>query len=646
MDELLDDFIAETRDTLELLSSQLVQWEKTPDDRALLDSVFRFVHTVKGSCGFLDLPRLLRLSHAAEDVLSNARDGLLHASPDLVTAVLAAIDQIAALTEALESGVSVKDYDAELIDAMMAFVVKLPAEAKLSDPIEPTNAEGDLEPGYTIIGKAKARSVRVSLAHLDNLMNGVSDMVLARNEVSRQLRKSGVDAELDHSFARLSSSVAEMRDAVSLMRMQNIDRLFSSLPRLVRDIGHELGKDIELQIEGGEVEVDREMVEALRDPLAHILRNSADHGIESAEERRSVGKANTGLIRIVARQSGNQIMVEIADDGHGIDLDKLGARAIAAQVISADAWQKLPEKAQLHMIFMPGLSTAERVSAISGRGVGMDVVPARGAGRDRRRRPRAQQRTRRRRDRLDRQDVDEGHPRRALRAARADDRDRAKLQRRARRSADALPAGARHRGLHRRARDEGLRADRRAVRLCPAGDRHRHLDRPRPPGARRLGRGRRPLERRAARGFAGRGRGDRPRRCVRARRPPAQRPRRPALRRAGGAHGGGARSVVCLPRTARPLSVHRAAPGEKRPGRARGIRRTRPAARRRPEGSRRRHVLRLAGRGAAASRRWDRDQRRLQREPDVDARGTRTPRRTSTRPSRARLGSSATQFCT
>ena len=374
MDELLDDFIAETRDTLELLSSQLVQWEKTPDDRALLDSVFRFVHTVKGSCGFLDLPRLLRLSHAAEDVLSNARDGLLHASPDLVTAVLAAIDQIAALTEALESGVSVKDYDAELIDAMMAFVVKLPAEAKLSDPIEPTNAEGDLEPGYTIIGKAKARSVRVSLTHLDNLMNGVSDMVLARNEVSRQLRKSGVDAELDHCFARLSSSVAEMRDAVSLMRMQNIDRLFSSLPRLVRDIGHELGKDIELQIEGGEVEVDREMVEALRDPLAHILRNSADHGIESAEERRSVGKANTGLIRIVARQSGNQIMVEIADDGRGIDLEKLGARAIAAQVISADAWQKLPEKAQLHMIFMPGLSTADRVSAISGRGVGMDVV--------------------------------------------------------------------------------------------------------------------------------------------------------------------------------------------------------------------------------------------------------------------------------
>lgn len=371
MDDLLEDFIAETRETLEALTSQLVQWERTPQDRALLDSVFRFVHTVKGSCGFLDLPRLLRLSHAAEDLLSGAREGHVTASPGLVTAVLAVIDKISALTEALETGHSVYDDDEDLIDAMLAFI---PAEADiaaLSDQhiADVFDAEND-DQGP----RAKLRTVRVSLALLDKLMSGVSDMVLARNEVSRQLRRSGSNSELEHSFSRLSASVAEMRDAVGMMRMQNIDRLFSSLPRLLRDITIELGKEIELRIDGSEVEVDREMVEALRDPLTHILRNAADHGIETTEERRAVGKDPVGQIRINARQSGNQILIEIIDDGRGINLEKLGARAIAAKLVSAAEWPKMSEKAQLCTIFTPGLSTAEQVSAISGRGVGMDVV--------------------------------------------------------------------------------------------------------------------------------------------------------------------------------------------------------------------------------------------------------------------------------
>ncbi len=371
MDDLLEDFIAETRETLETLASQLVQWERTPQDRALLDSVFRFVHTVKGSCGFLDLPRLLRLSHAAEDLLSGAREGHVMASPGMVTAVLAVIDRISALNEALETGHAVYDDDEDLIDAMLAFI---PAEtdiAALSDqPIDDVidTENDDLGP------RAKLRTVRVSLALLDKLMSGVSDMVLARNEVSRQLRRSGSNSELEHSFSRLSASVAEMRDAVGMMRMQNIDRLFSSLPRLLRDITIELGKEIDLRIDGSEVEVDREMVEALRDPLTHILRNAADHGIETAEERRAVGKDPVGQIRINARQSGNQILIEVIDDGRGINLEKLGARAIAAKIVSAAEWPKMSEKAQLRTIFTPGLSTAEQVSAISGRGVGMDVV--------------------------------------------------------------------------------------------------------------------------------------------------------------------------------------------------------------------------------------------------------------------------------
>lgn len=372
MDDLLDDFIAETRETLEALSGQLVQWEKNPQDRTLIDSVFRFVHTVKGSCGFLDLPRLLRLSHAAEDILSCARDGQIIASAQLVTKILAVVDRIAALTEALDTGRALFDNDGDLIEEMLAF---LPSEDV--GQIDDTETAGILDPendnsASTI--KSKARTVRVSLNLLDRLMNGVSDMVLARNEVSRQLRKSQAEADVDIAFGRLSASVAEMRDTVGLMRMQNIDRLFSSLPRLLRDISLELGKEVELRIDGSEVEVDREMVEALRDPLTHILRNAVDHGIETVEERLAAGKHPVGQIHIVARQSGNQILIEIADNGRGIDLEKLGSRAVASKIVTAPEWQKLSEKAQLNTIFVPGLSTAKQVTSISGRGVGMDIV--------------------------------------------------------------------------------------------------------------------------------------------------------------------------------------------------------------------------------------------------------------------------------
>ena len=371
---MLDDFIAEIRETLESLTNQLVEWERCPEDRALLDSVFRFVHTVKGSCGFLELPRLLRLSHAAEDVLSAARVGEVIISAELVTAVLAVIDRIAELTEALETGVAIYDNDGELISAVLIHLGHgntktdgCAAEAPIDVFI------GEL-PGGEQIFPSKARSVRVSLSLLDKLMGGVSDMVLARNEVSRQLRKAGSSGDLELSFGRLSASVAELRDAVGMMRMQHIEKLFSSLPRLVRDLSIDLNKEIDLRIEGSEVEVDREMVEALRDPLTHILRNAADHGIESAEERRGSGKSAVGHISISARQTGNQILIEVLDDGRGINIDKLGARAIAAKVVTTAQWQQMSPRAQLNTIFAPGISTADKVTSISGRGVGMDVV--------------------------------------------------------------------------------------------------------------------------------------------------------------------------------------------------------------------------------------------------------------------------------
>ena len=373
MDDLREEFIAETRETLQILSQQLVLWERTPDDHSLVDSVFRFVHTVKGSCGFLDLPRLLKLSHAAEEVLSAARDGNLAPSAELVTSVLKLIDRIAELTDALESGSPVQDNDGELIAAMLAFLPsseKLP-EISATTPIAAVDVEVESD---EVAYRGRGRTVRVSLALLDKLMNGISDLVLSRNEVSRQLRRYDGSTDVENAFSRLSSSVAEMRDAIGQMRLQNIDKLFSSLPRTLRDTCVELNKNIDLIIVGNEVEVDREMAEAMRDPLTHIIRNAADHGIETTSDRLAAGKSITGRIQVAARQSGNQILVEISDDGRGIDVEKLGAKAIERKIYTHTQWMKLSDRAKLETIFLPGISTATAVSSISGRGVGMDVV--------------------------------------------------------------------------------------------------------------------------------------------------------------------------------------------------------------------------------------------------------------------------------
>ncbi len=371
MEELLDDFIAETRETLQAIEGELIAWERDPGDRAMLDGIFRFVHTVKGSCGFLDLPRLTRLSHAAEDALDAVRQGEIEPSSRFVSAVLAIVDRIAAITEALETEDAVFDDDAELIDTLEQ--LRSGDDANLSDAGQA--AEPDRERrSDSRAGSSRNRSVRLSLDLLDHLMSGVSDMVLARNEMARRLRDQDSGVEIDQLFSRLSASIAEMRDTIGLVRLQPIDRLFVSFPRLVRDIARDLGKDIVLEIEGGDVEIDREMVEFVRDPLMHILRNAVDHGIESAEERAALGKPACAVIRLAAQQSGNQIVIEVSDDGRGIDVDRIVAKAIAKNITTADKVARMTRREKLDLIFAAGLTTASEVTDLSGRGVGMDIV--------------------------------------------------------------------------------------------------------------------------------------------------------------------------------------------------------------------------------------------------------------------------------
>ncbi len=363
MDDLIADFVAECREMLEALGGEIVAWEAEPGDRARLDSIFRFVHTVKGNCGFFDFPRLEALSHAAEDALADVRAGRRVPDPSLVSAVLAVIDRIGEMVAAIDAGEEIPAGD----------------DSALIDSLQP-GAEGVAAATLTAIadggGRAAAppRTIRLSVELLDRVMSTVSDMVLARNELSRRLRESASDVPVDGAFERLSSIIAEMRDAITRTRMQRIENLFVGLPRMVRDLSAELGKQVLVDIEGGDVELDREMIEMIRDPLTHIIRNSVDHGIETPAERHQAGKREIGLLCVSARQSGNQILIDIHDDGRGIDGKKLVEQAIASGTIDKDSAAILAPREQLALIFEAGLSTAKQVTAISGRGVGMDVV--------------------------------------------------------------------------------------------------------------------------------------------------------------------------------------------------------------------------------------------------------------------------------
>lgn len=388
MDEILGEFIAETLETLETLSSEVVAWEADPTDQSRLDAFFRFFHTVKGSCGFLNLPRFERLAHAAEDVLAAVRRGERGADPATVSAVLAVMDRIGALARGLGGDETIPESDDDaLLDALLAsaggfeIFEPLPEAHDDSPAPMPADAPAATEPEAAEQTHAKAgerapRTIRLPLALIDQLMSGISDMVLARNDLARRMRERAIEPDLESSFERLSANVADLRDMISKTRMQRVDRLYAALPRMVRDLTRELGKRATLELDGGEVEMDREMIEMVVDPLTHIVRNALDHGIETPAERRADGKAEAGALHVVARQSGNQIVIEVRDDGRGIDRAALVEKAIASGLLTAADAAQIGDADKLNLIFHAGLSTAAQVTSVSGRGVGMDVVRA------------------------------------------------------------------------------------------------------------------------------------------------------------------------------------------------------------------------------------------------------------------------------
>ncbi|MXP42134.1 chemotaxis protein CheA [Altererythrobacter soli] len=367
MDDLLAEFLAESRDMLEALSGEIVAWENDPGDRERLDAIFRFVHTVKGNCGFFEFPRLEALSHAAEDALADVRAGRRQPDQALVSAVLAVIDRIAAIVEAIGAGAELPEQDdAPLVAALSAH----------EDEVSPLAAARSLSASQSRRQSVMPRTIRLPVQLLDRVMSGVSDMAVARNDLARRLAQHDGETGLEGPFNRLSAIIGDLREAITRIRMQPIETLFSGFPRLVRDLSQELGKQVMVEVESGEVEIDREMIEVVRDPLVHLIRNAVDHGIESPADRRAAGKREIGLLQISARQTGSEIRIGIVDDGRGIDGGKLVQKAVAAGLLTAGEAALLSDRERNALICEPGLSTASEITAVSGRGVGMDVVRA------------------------------------------------------------------------------------------------------------------------------------------------------------------------------------------------------------------------------------------------------------------------------
>ena len=387
MDDLLSDFLTETHEGLSAVDEALLRLERAPDDAPTLAEVFRQVHTIKGTCGFLGLSRLEKVAHAAETILGLYRDGSLKVTPEGITLIFAAVDAIRKIVVGLEQhGQEPDGDDAAVIAALDAAArgesVALPSapQAKAEVPVEvapaaapaPRAPEAVAEAVQTESATAQ-QTIRVSVEVLEDLMTLVSELVLTRNQLM-QLARVSSDSQISVPLQRLSHITSELQEGVMKTRMQPIGNAWAKLPRLVRDLANELGKKIELEMRGADTELDRQVLELIKDPLTHMVRNSGDHGLEGPADRRAAGKPETGRILLNAYHQGGHIIIEIGDDGRGLPVEKIRAKVLAQGLTTEAELAQMSEHDVLRFIFRPGFSTAQQITSVSGRGVGMDVV--------------------------------------------------------------------------------------------------------------------------------------------------------------------------------------------------------------------------------------------------------------------------------
>ncbi|MFZ4602934.1 MAG: chemotaxis protein CheW [Caulobacterales bacterium] len=437
MDDLLSEFLTETAENLEVIDTELVRFESDPRDEATLNNIFRLVHTIKGTCGFLGLPRLEAVAHAGETLLGKFRDKTLAVTPEAVTLVLRSIDRIKEILVGLETaGAELPGDDSAIIEGLQAaaegkFAAPAAAAAlpPAAHPVGPNGERWDadlqrfLRPGEVSLAELEAafqntaaepapvqapppsaapppappppprldldaddddigaklgreqasQTIRVSVDVLEELMNTVSELVLTRNQLLQMVRGLN-ESEFKAPLQRLSNITADLQDRVMKTRMQPVGAAWRKLPRIVRDICRDTGKRIDLRLEGEATELDRQVLELIKDPLTHMVRNSADHGVEAPEVRVSKGKPDTGVIRLSAHHEGGHIIILVQDDGAGLSTARIREKAIEKGLVGAAEAAALTDQQIHRFIFAPGFSTAAKVTNLSGRGVGMDVV--------------------------------------------------------------------------------------------------------------------------------------------------------------------------------------------------------------------------------------------------------------------------------
>ena len=443
--EIVGEFLMESHENLDQIDRDLVDLEQEPNSRDLISRIFRAIHTIKGTSGFLAFTRLETLAHAGESLLSRLRDGVQPVTPATITTLLATIDGVRSLLASIEENGSENDVDVESIITQVhaqmnaesqeaAAPAAAPAPAAAAETPEPleekparpapepvedqrrplgemlveagaatpsdvgsalqSQIEGDERKLGTILldeGKAQPAAVnealqaqtpkrsiadsaiRVDVDLLDTLLNMVGELVLARNQLVRGVMDTG-DATLVRSAQRLGMITSELQEGIMKTRMQPIEHIWSKLPRVIRDLSNGLGKQVQLVMEGKETELDRSLLEAVKDPLTHLVRNAVDHGIEEPERRVASGKGPEGTLTLRAYHEGGHVAVEVADDGAGLNVERIAQKAVENGLLRPEQVATMDRRDIMAMVFQPGFSTAAKVTNVSGRGVGMDVV--------------------------------------------------------------------------------------------------------------------------------------------------------------------------------------------------------------------------------------------------------------------------------
>jgi two-component system chemotaxis sensor kinase CheA len=392
MDDIVREFLVESHENLDRLDRELVALEKDPRAGDTLAGIFRTIHTIKGGAGFLGFVPLETVAHAGENLLSKLRDGVITINPELTSALLATVDAIRFMLGQIEATGQTGDKDfTDVIERLtqltggetapaetVAFLAAAPIEAQETVPdLAPDPGPAPIEESWTTFQQRNSivsdSTVRVDVGLLDKLMNLVGELVLARNQVL-QFTAQRADGAFLATSQRLNSITTELQESVMKTRLQPIGNVWSKLPRVVRDLAAACGKQVRLEMEGKDIELDRTIIEAIKDPLTHIVRNAVDHGIEPPEVREARGKPVEGCLKMRAYHEGGQVTIEIADDGGGIDFERVRQKAMQRGLINLEQAARMSEHESINLLFLPGFTTADKVTNMSGRGVGMDVV--------------------------------------------------------------------------------------------------------------------------------------------------------------------------------------------------------------------------------------------------------------------------------